>query len=94
MILFEAGAPSGMLDWGSICYNLPDDITAIRYSRRGEGGSGACTGQMSATDYADDAAELLAKLEISSPIIYVAHSCGGDIARDFASRRNRSGQGQ
>lgn len=86
VVLFEAGAPSGMLDWDSIWYNLPDDITAIRYSRRGEGGSGACTGQMSAADYADDAAELLAKLEISSPIIYVAHSYGGDIARDFASR--------
>lgn len=86
VVLFEAGALSGMSDWDSIWHSLPSDITAIRYSRRGEGGSGACTGQMSAADYADDAAEFLAKLEISSPIIYVAHSYGGDIARDFASR--------
>lgn len=86
VVLFEAGIPSGMAGWDAIWNLLPEDITAVRYSRRGEGASGACQGSMSAADYAQDTAQLLETLAITEPFVYVAHSYGGDIARAFAAQ--------
>ncbi|WP_164078260.1 alpha/beta fold hydrolase [Alteromonas facilis] len=84
--LFEAGAISGMAGWDSIWSRLPESVTAIRYSRRGEGRSTACTGDLTSSDYVEDAEELLNQLKIEKPIIYVSHSYGGKVAREFAVR--------
>lgn len=51
IVLFDAGALSGMSGWDPIWNDLPTDITAIRFSRLGEGNSGLCTGQRSNADY-------------------------------------------
>jgi pimeloyl-ACP methyl ester carboxylesterase len=86
VILFEAGAISGMSGWDSIWNSIPKNTTAIRYSRRGEGNSSSCVGDLTSTDYVKDAEELNQRLKISKPIIYVSHSYGGKIAREFAAR--------
>lgn len=86
VVLFEAGALSGMGGWDAVWPYLPDDITAVRYSRRGEGNSGACEGSISANEYSNDAVQLLKQLEISAPIVSVSHSYGGDVARSMAAR--------
>ena len=86
VVLFDAGSGSGMAGWDSIWHSLPDNVTAIRFSRRGEGRSSACTGQLSTSDYVDDVEALLTKLEIQRPFIYVSHSMGGIISRAYAAR--------
>lgn len=86
VVLFEAGALSGMDGWNAVWPHLPDGITAIRYSRRGEGNSGACEGSISANYYSNDAVQLLEQLNISSPIVSVSHSYGGDVARSMAAQ--------
>jgi pimeloyl-ACP methyl ester carboxylesterase len=86
IVLFEAGAISGMSGWDSIWEKLPKNTTAIRYSRRGEGKSSSCVGDLTSSDYVKDAEELLHMLKIDTPIIYVSHSYGGKIAREFAVR--------
>jgi len=86
IILFEAGAISGMSGWDSIWGNLPQNTTAVRYSRRGEGKSSSCVGDLTSSDYVRDAEELITLLKINKPIIYVSHSYGGKIAREFAAK--------
>ena len=86
IVLFDAGALSGMAGWDPIWDRLPADITAIRYSRRGEGSSGSCEGDWTAADYTKDTEQLLRKLGIKGPFIYVAHSYGGALAREYAAR--------
>jgi pimeloyl-ACP methyl ester carboxylesterase len=86
IILFEAGAISGMSGWDSIWGNLPQNTTAVRYSRRGEGKSSFCVGDLTSSDYVRDAEELITLLKIDKPIIYVSHSYGGKIAREFAAK--------
>ena len=81
VIFFEAGAISGMSGWDRIWDKLPKNTTAIRYSRRGEGKSSACVGDLTSSDYVRDAEELLNLLKIDNPIIYVSHSYGGKISR-------------
>ena len=86
VVLFEAGALSGMAGWDAIWGRLPENTTAIRYSRRGEGKSSSCRGDMTAVDYARDTEQLLEALGVSRPFVYVSHSYGGKVARAFAVR--------
>jgi len=86
ILFFEAGAISGMSGWDSIWKNLPQDSTAIRYSRRGEGNSSKCSGNLTSKDYVIDTEALLKALKIDQPFVHISHSYGSKIARDFASR--------
>ncbi|WP_448564187.1 alpha/beta fold hydrolase [Thalassotalea ganghwensis] len=85
-LLFEAGAISGMAGWDAIWNILPDNARAIRYSRRGEGNSSACQGDLTAKDYLKDLEALLKHLNISEPVISISHSYGSKIAREFAKQ--------
>lgn len=86
IVLFEAGAISGMAGWDSLWGQLPANITAIRYSRRGEGKSSACEGDLSSIDYVADLEELLNVLKIQKTIVSVSHSYGSKVARVFAAK--------
>ncbi|MDV6315733.1 alpha/beta hydrolase [Idiomarina sp. HP20-50] len=86
VVLFDAGALSGMAGWNSIWDDLPAEITAIRFSRLGEGNSDACSGQRSTSDYVNEVDQLLSELNIERPIVYVSHSLGGITARNFAAQ--------
>lgn len=85
VVLFDAGALSGMAGWDPIWDRLPADITAIRFSRLGEGNSRPCVGQRSAADYVREVEQILFTLNIKTPVIYVAHSLGAATARNFAA---------
>lgn len=86
VVLFDAGALSGMAGWDAIWANLPLSITAIRFSRLGEGNSDPCTGQRTAADNVKEVEQLLAALRIEKPIIYVSHSLGALTARHYAAK--------
>lgn len=86
VVLFDAGSLSGMAGWDEIWADLPTEITAIRFSRLGEGKSESCSGQRTASDNVKEVEQLLAALNIQKPIVYVGHSLGGVTARHYAAK--------
>lgn len=85
IVLLEAGGGSPMTDWDPVFHQIAQLATVIRYSRVGNGNSTQIKRHFTSRDYADYASELLDKLNITTPVIYVAHSYGGSVARDFAA---------
>ncbi|MEO3679819.1 alpha/beta hydrolase [Rheinheimera sp. FR7-31] len=84
-VLLEAGGSSPMTDWDPVFNQIAQQATVIRYSRVGNGKSTQIKRHFTSRDYADYASELLDKLNITTPVIYIAHSYGGSVARDFAA---------
>nr|WP_051002083.1 alpha/beta hydrolase [Idiomarina xiamenensis] len=84
IVLLEAGGSAGMSDWDPVFEQVAEHATVIRYSRVGNGNSTAIQRHFTSRDYADYASQLLTQLAIEQPVIFVAHSYGGNIARDFA----------
>lgn len=84
-VLLEAGGGAGMSDWDPVFNLIAEHATVIRYSRVGNGKSTAIKRHFTSNDYAGYASELLVKLNTKQPVIFVAHSYGGSIARDFAA---------
>lgn len=85
-ILLEAGGTAGLNDWDPVFSKMAKHAKVIRYSRIGNGKSSKIRKNYSSEQYADEAMELLTKLNIKQKVIYVAHSYGGYIARVFAAR--------
>jgi len=85
IVLLEAGGGASMSDWDPVYKRIAEHATVIRYSRVGNGNSTAIKRHFTSGDYADYASELLVKLNVSQPVILVAHSYGGSVARDFAA---------
>lgn len=85
IVLLEAGGSAGMADWEPVFAQMAEHATVIRYSRVGNGNSTDIRRHFTSRDYADYASELLGQLEITQPVILVAHSYGGSVARDFAA---------
>ncbi len=84
-VFLEAGANANLSDWHTVFDSIAKLARVIRYSRVGEGQSTKIKRHFTSTDYANYASELLTKLKITEPVILVAHSYGGNIARDFAA---------
>jgi hypothetical protein len=84
-VLFDAGALTGMAGWDSLWDRLPDNITAFRFSRLGEGQSDMCEGQRTNDEHVDEVKSLVNALKIETPFLYVGHSLGGATARNYAS---------
>lgn len=85
VILLEAGGGAGPSDWEPVFKQISQYATVIRYSRVGNGHSTAIKRHFSSGDYAAYTSEFLHKLNIQEPVILVAHSYGGSVARDFAA---------
>lgn len=85
IVLLEAGGSAGMSDWDSVFKKISEHAKVIRYSRVGNGNSTAIKQHFTSRDYADHASALLTEIGIQQPVIYVAHSYGGSVARDFAA---------
>lgn len=92
-VLFDAGALTGMAGWDAIWNDLPNNITAVRFSRLGEGRSEPCQGQRTDSQHVNEVDAIVSKLGIKQPFLYVGHSLGGATARNYASahRGNLSG---
>lgn len=85
IVLLEAGGSAGLSDWEPVFDQIAEHAIVIRYSRVGNGNSTAIQRHFTSRDYSDYASELLNKLDIQQPVILVAHSYGGSVARDFAA---------
>jgi len=84
IVLLEGGGSAGLSDWEAVFKQMAQQATVIRYSRAGNGNSTAIKRHFSSADYAAYTSEFLHKLNIKDPVIVVAHSYGGNVARDFA----------
>jgi len=88
-VFFETGFGSDSEEtWSSIVKELPENFTACYYDRLGHGGSD----DVSLTFTTDEKSQLQESLILhiagESPVILVAHSYGGIIARRTAARAN------
>lgn len=86
VVLLEAGGSAGLDDWDSVFTQIAAHVKVIRYSRVGNGNSTAIKRHFTSMDYADHLSEFLLALDVSEPIVLVAHSYGGSVARDFAAK--------
>lgn len=84
-VLLEAGGGAGMSDWDPVFNRMAEHARVIRYSRVGNGKSTKIKKHFTSSDYAGLANELLIELNVKQPVIFIAHSYGGSIARDFAA---------
>jgi pimeloyl-ACP methyl ester carboxylesterase len=85
IVLLEGGGSAGLSDWDPVFQQMAHQATVIRYSRAGNGNSTAVKRHFSSADYAAYTSEFLHKLNIKEPVIVVAHSYGGNVARDFSA---------
>lgn len=85
VIFLEAGGGSPLSDWDPVFDALAQEARVIRYARVGNGNSTQVRQHMLSSDYARHARQLLDYLDIEQPVIYVAHSYGGSVAREFAA---------
>ncbi|WP_290487923.1 alpha/beta fold hydrolase [Idiomarina sp. UBA3162] len=85
VILLEAGGSAGMSDWDPVFKQMSEHAKVIRYSRVGNGQSTAIKQHFTSRDYAEHASILLTELDVKQPVIFIAHSYGGSVARDFAA---------
>lgn len=71
--------------WDSVAAALRERFTVVRYDHRGHGRSPIVPGAFSMDDLADDAAELIAGLNLG-PVHFVGLSMGGMTAQALAAR--------
>lgn len=86
IVVLEAGGSAGLNDWDPVFNAVAEHAKVVRYSRVGNGNSTVIKQHFTSMDYADHLNEFLLALNISKPIILVAHSYGGSVARDFAAK--------
>lgn len=86
IILLEAGGSAGLQDWDPVYEQLTQHAKVLRYSRIGNGNSSDIKKNYSSEEYAEEAHQLLAALNINDKVVYIAHSYGAYIARVFAAK--------
>ncbi len=88
VVLFEAGLGGSALEWGAVRERLRSDARTCAYDRAGYGWSDPTVRVRTAGRLAAELAELLAVAHLGgAPVIVVAHSFGGFVARLLATRR-------
>ena len=84
-VLLEAGGSAGIDDWEPIFESLSRHARVIRYARVGNGRSTPIKRHFASEEYAGHTLALLKALEVKEPVVLVAHSYGGLVARAFAA---------
>lgn len=84
-VVFEAGSGQGRTCWDPVVALLADRARLVAYDRAGFGRSGRTTQRLGIDDLAADLAALVeALVPGSAPLVLVAHSMGGLVARRAA----------
>ncbi|BDM74127.1 hydrolase or acyltransferase of alpha/beta superfamily protein (plasmid) [Streptomyces nigrescens] len=84
-VVFEAGQGLGRTCWDPVVPLLADRARLLAYDRAGFGRSDRATGQLGIDDMAADLVALVdALVPDSAPLVLVAHSMGGLVARRAA----------
>lgn len=86
VVLFESGIAATCLNWTIVARGVSEFARVITYDRAGFGWSDPAPHHCTALDAAQDLNAVLDALDIREPIIIVAHSFGGLIARIFQQK--------
>lgn len=89
-ILLEPGLGGSAFEWEPVKNALTDQLRVCVYDRAGYAWSDPSPFPRHARQLASEADQLLSKLSIDGPLIIVAHSFGGFIARMLADLRSSS----
>lgn len=84
-LVMIAGLGSDSVSWLPVILDLAKHFKVITFDNRGVGRTTEDNSNISIEDMADDCAELIIKLNLSS-VIVLGHSMGGMIAMDLARR--------
>ncbi|MEV4555415.1 alpha/beta hydrolase [Kitasatospora sp. NPDC049285] len=86
-VVFEAGAGLGRTSWDLVLPRLADRARLVAYDRAGFGRSGRTSGRPGIDDLAADLVALIEDVvPPSAPLVLVAHSMGGLVARRAVDR--------
>jgi pimeloyl-ACP methyl ester carboxylesterase len=85
-IMVELGAGPTLSSWSTTMQALADGVRVCGYERAGTGRSEPGDEPRTSQVIADELSELLANARISTPIVLVSHSLGGQHAQAFAQR--------
>lgn len=86
VVVLEAGIAASSLSWRLVQERVAEFTTVVSYDRAGFGWSESAAHQCSASDAANDLAQLMQRAELHGPFVLVGHSFGGLIARVFEER--------
>ncbi|OZM72833.1 alpha/beta hydrolase [Amycolatopsis antarctica] len=86
-VVFESGLASPLQTWSWVQESLAADTRTISYERAGCGWSDTGKGPRSIPRLAEDLDRVLDGLEVNEPVVLVAHSFGGLVARRLADTR-------
>jgi pimeloyl-ACP methyl ester carboxylesterase len=86
VVVLEAGIAASSLSWCLVQKRVAEFTTVVSYDRAGFGWSESASHRCSATDAANDLAQLLERAELPGRVVLVGHSFGGLIARVFEQR--------
>jgi pimeloyl-ACP methyl ester carboxylesterase len=84
-VVFLAGFMAGANEWSAVQRLLAGEVCSVSYDRAGYGDSDAPFGPPTERAALADLLELLEALEITAPVVFVAHSWGGTLLRLVAS---------
>lgn len=87
-IVLESGIAASSLNWRSLQRDLAKTARVISYDRAGFGWSDPPHSSRSIANVTGELEDLLAALEMTSQIVFVAHSFGSLIVREFARRHH------
>jgi pimeloyl-ACP methyl ester carboxylesterase len=89
-VVFEAGSGQGRTSWDPVVALLVDRARLVAYDRAGFGRSGRTRQQLGINDMAADLIALVeAVVPEAAPLVLVAHSMGGLVARRAVERLGR-----
>lgn len=83
VVIFEAGLGCFSADWQLVQESLSTQMLTMSYDRAGMGWSGADKAEPTLDRTIDNLKELLDKLELKPPYIFVGHSYGGIVGQLF-----------
>ena len=83
-VLLESGIGGSIDEWSSVQDALAEDYRVCAYDRGGYGWSDPGPGARVVTELASELNEMLSRINITTPIIFVGHSFGGFIVRYYA----------
>ena len=85
-VIFEAGGGGTSAAWKSVQKALPTTIRACAYDRAGSGKSDPGPEPRNMDAEVADLHALLARADISAPVVFVGHSLGGILARLYVHK--------
>jgi pimeloyl-ACP methyl ester carboxylesterase len=85
-VIFESGFASDLTVWRNVAPAVSKSAQVVAYSRAGHGRSQARPGERTVSANTLDLERMIAAAQLRPPFIFVGHSYGGFLIRDYAAK--------